>query len=85
MKVGVPKEIKDLRAPRGSYAWSRPRIRGCGPQRDLETSAGAGATDDNHRKAGASTFGSAREIFASSDMIAKVKEPQPLVVTEARK
>jgi alanine dehydrogenase len=45
----------------------------------VETSAGAGigATDDDYRKAGAIILGSAREVFSSSDMIVKVKEPQP--------
>lgn len=39
--------------------------------------AGIGATDDNYRKAGATIVGSAREVFASTEMIVKVKEPQP--------
>jgi alanine dehydrogenase len=45
----------------------------------VETDAGAGigATDETYRKAGATILGSTREVFASSDMIVKVKEPQP--------
>ena len=39
--------------------------------------AGIGATDDDYRKAGATILSSAREVFASSEMIVKVKEPQP--------
>ena len=34
-------------------------------------------TDEAYRKVGASIAGSAAEIFAASDMIVKVKEPQP--------
>lgn len=45
----------------------------------VETGAGAGigSTDDDYRKAGATILDSAREVFASSEMIVKVKEPQP--------
>lgn len=45
----------------------------------VETNAGVGigATDENYRMASATIVDSAREVFASSEMIAKVKEPQP--------
>lgn len=46
--------------------------------------AGIGATDDNCRKAGATILDSAREVFASSEMIVKVKEPQPCEWTQLR-
>lgn len=44
----------------------------------VETNAGAGigSTDEDYRKAGATILDSAREVFASSEMIVKVKEPQ---------
>jgi alanine dehydrogenase len=38
----------------------------------------------NYRNAGAKIMGSAREVFASSEMIVKVKEPQPSEWTQLR-
>jgi alanine dehydrogenase len=38
---------------------------------------GAGISDDDYRKAGASMIESAKEIYDKSDMIVKVKEPLP--------
>jgi len=45
----------------------------------IETKAGAGigADDDAYRAAGAKIVGTAKEIFERSDMVVKVKEPQP--------
>src|SRR5690606_13652048 len=37
---------------------------------------GAGFTDEDYQKVGASIAATAAEIFASADMIVKVKEPQ---------
>lgn len=42
----------------------------------IETDAGVGAADQDYRKAGAAIVGAAHEVFASSEMIVKVKEPQ---------
>jgi alanine dehydrogenase len=44
----------------------------------VETGAGAGigASDDAYRKAGATIADTASEVFATADMIVKVKEPQ---------
>lgn len=52
----------------------------------IETDAGAeiGATDDDYCRAGGTIIGSAREVFASSEMIVKVKEPQPSEWTQLR-
>ena len=38
---------------------------------------GAGFTDDDYRAAGAEIADTAEQIFATADMIVKVKEPQP--------
>jgi alanine dehydrogenase len=45
----------------------------------VQTGAGAGigASDDDYRKAGARIAATAQEVFSASDMIVKVKEPQP--------
>jgi alanine dehydrogenase len=52
----------------------------------IETNAGAGigATDGDYRNAGATILTSAAEVFASSEMIVKVKEPQPAEWSQLR-
>jgi len=59
---------------------SAQQYRGIGHSVTIETGAGAGAgfTDEDYIAAGASIAGSAADIFASADMIVKVKEPQPV-------
>lgn len=79
MKVGVPKEIKTHEYRVGLTPGAVREYVSAGHKVVVETSAGAGigSTDDDYRKAGATILDSAREVFASSDMIVKVKEPQP--------
>jgi alanine dehydrogenase len=79
MRVGVPKEIKTHEYRVGLTPGAVREYVAAGHSILVETDAGAGigATDDHYRKAGADIAGSAREVFASSDMIVKVKEPQP--------
>ncbi|KRR11014.1 hypothetical protein CQ10_40475 [Bradyrhizobium valentinum] len=52
----------------------------------IETNAGTGIgiTDDNYRTAGATILDFAGEVFASSEMIVKVKEPTSRVGAAAR-
>jgi alanine dehydrogenase len=40
---------------------------------EKDAGAGIGATDDDYRKVGAKAFDSAHEVFASSDMIVKIR------------
>jgi alanine dehydrogenase len=79
MRVGVPKEIKTHEYRVGLTPGAVREYVAAGHSVLVETDAGAGigATDDHYRKAGAEIAGSAREVFASSAMIVKVKEPQP--------
>ena len=79
MRVGVPKEIKTHEYRVGLTPGAVREYVAAGHSILVETDAGAGigATDDHYRKAGADIAGSAREVFASSEMIVKVKEPQP--------
>jgi alanine dehydrogenase len=79
MQVGVPKEIKTHEYRVGLTPEAVREYVSAGHAVIVETSAGAGigASDSDYRKAGARIAGSAREAFASSDMIVKVKEPQP--------
>jgi alanine dehydrogenase len=78
MRVGVPKEIKIHEYRVGLTPGAVREYVAAGHSVMVETNAGAGigATDETYRKAGAVIADTAAEIFASSDMIVKVKEPQ---------
>ncbi|MBP0115904.1 MULTISPECIES: alanine dehydrogenase [Bradyrhizobium] len=79
MKVGVPKEIKVHEYRVGLTPGAVREYVAAGHSVMIETNAGAGigATDDDYRNAGGTILTSAAEVFASSEMIVKVKEPQP--------
>jgi alanine dehydrogenase len=78
MKIGVPKEIKNHEYRVGMTPTSVRQAVHHGHEVVVETGAGVGitATDDDYRAAGAAVLESAKEVFASADMIVKVKEPQ---------
>src|SRR6201992_3188917 len=79
MRIGVPKEIKTHEYRVGLTPGAVREYVAAGHKVLVETNAGEGigASDDVYRKAGAEIADSAREVFASSEMIVKVKEPQP--------
>lgn len=79
MRVGVPSEIKVHEYRVGLTPGAVREYVAAGHQVVVQTGAGAGimATDDAYRTAGAEIAATAAEIFASCDMIVKVKEPQP--------
>jgi alanine dehydrogenase len=79
MRVGVPKEIKVHEYRVGLTPGAVREYVAAGHNVVVEANAGAGigATDEAYRKAGAVIADSAAEIFATCDMIVKVKEPQP--------
>lgn len=78
MRVGVPKEIKVQEYRVGLTPGAVREYVAAGHQVTVETGAGSGigASDDVYRRAGASIAETAREIYAKSEMIVKVKEPQ---------
>ncbi|MGY8665338.1 alanine dehydrogenase [Bradyrhizobium sp. UFLA05-109] len=78
MRVGVPKELKTHEYRVGLTPGAVREYVAAGHSVMVEVGAGAGigAEDDDYRKAGATILDCAREIFASSEMIVKVKEPQ---------
>jgi alanine dehydrogenase len=78
MRVGVPKEIKIHEYRVGLTPGAVREYVAVGHNVIVETNAGAGigATDDAYRKAGAVIVDTAAEVFATADMIVKVKEPQ---------
>ena len=78
MLIGVPKEIKNHEYRIGMVPASVQELTSRGHQVVVEANGGAGIgfSDDDYRAAGATIANTAEEIFASADMIVKVKEPQ---------
>ncbi len=79
MKIGCPKEIKKQEHRVGLVPASVKELVAHGHSVMVETGAGQGIgfTDDHYKAAGASIAPDAKTVFASNDMIVKVKEPQP--------
>jgi alanine dehydrogenase len=78
MKIGVPKEIKTHEYRVGLTPASVRELVAHGHQVWVESQAGAGigADDEAYRQAGAIIATAAAEVFATADLIVKVKEPQ---------
>jgi alanine dehydrogenase len=79
MRIGVPKEVKTHEYRVGlTPASVREVLRGGAHQLLVQKNAGAeiGFTDEAYRAAGAKIAGNAEEVFAETEMIVKVKEPQ---------
>ncbi|MEM8652055.1 MAG: alanine dehydrogenase [Pseudomonadota bacterium] len=79
MRIGVPKEIKNNEFRVGVTPGSAREYVARGHEVLVETNAGAGigADDAVYEAAGAKIIPTAAEVFESSEMIVKVKEPQP--------
>jgi alanine dehydrogenase len=79
MRVGVPKEIKNHEYRVGLTPASVREFVAHGHSVTVQAGAGVaiGLTDEQYRAAGAALVDGAAEIFRTSDMIVKVKEPQP--------
>ncbi|PCD02624.1 alanine dehydrogenase [Sphingomonas spermidinifaciens] len=79
MRIGVPKEIKNHEYRVGLTPPSVAELVAAGHEVTVETRAGGGIDfeDQDYVAAGARIVATAAEVFAQSDMIVKVKEPQP--------
>ena len=79
MLIGVPKEIKPQEYRVGLVPSGVREIIKIGGKVIIESNAGLGIqiSDDVYRAAGAEIVASAEEIYARSDLVVKVKEPQP--------
>ena len=79
MRVGVPKEIKNHEYRVGLTPPSVSELTAAGHEVIVQTGAGLGIDfeDSDYVEAGARIVADARTVFAESDMIVKVKEPQP--------
>ena len=88
MRVGVPKEIKNHEYRVGLTPSSVSELTAAGHQVAIETNAGMGIdfSDADYVAVGATILPDAASVFAASDMIVKVKEPQPseIALLEAR-
>ena len=86
MRVGCPKEIKNHEYRVGLTPGSVREYTAHGHEVLVETGAGAGigADDNSYRAAGAAIAKTAQEVFQKSDMVVKVKEPQPGEWTQLR-
>ncbi len=78
MKIGVPKEIKNHENRVGMTPTSVRECVQAGHDVYVEANAGAGigAEDEQYAQAGATLLATAEEVFATAEMIVKVKEPQ---------
>ena len=87
MRVGTVKEIKNHEYRVGLTPESARELSAHGHDVWVETGAGLGigATDDDYRKAGATIKDNAAAIFATCEMVVKVKEPQPVECAQLRR
>jgi alanine dehydrogenase len=86
MRVGVPKEIKAHEYRVGLTPGAVREYVAAGHRVAVEAGAGEGigASDESYRKAGATIADTARDVFSLSEMIVKVKEPQPIEWVQLR-
>jgi alanine dehydrogenase len=82
MRVGVPKEIKNNEYRVGLTPASVAELVAHGHEVFVETRAGNGIdfSDAAYEKVGATILPTAADVFAKSDMIVKVKEPQAVEI-----
>jgi len=78
MRIGVPKEIKveEYRVGLTPASVREYVMRGHDVIVEQGAGLGIGASDEVYRSAGAAIVETAAEIFATADMVVKVKEPQ---------
>jgi alanine dehydrogenase len=79
MRIGVPKEIKVHEYRVGMVPAGVRELTGAGHEVLVETGAGSGigVDDAQYTAAGAAIANTAAAVFERSDLIVKVKEPQP--------
>jgi alanine dehydrogenase len=86
VKIGVPNEVKTHEyrvglTPAGARELA---LHGHSVLVEHNAAVGIGISDDSYRAAGAAVVDSAAEVFASADLIVKVKEPQPAEIAMLR-
>ncbi len=86
MRIGVPKEIKSHEYRVGLTPGSVRELVHHGHQVVVESRAGEGigCSDDAYRAAGAQVVEDAAAVFATAELVVKVKEPQPAEIARLR-
>lgn len=79
MRIGVPKEVKKCEHRVGMVPSSVLELVNDGHEVFIESNAGKGIgfDDEHYRQHGAQIMATPAEIYAKTDLIVKVKEPQP--------
>ncbi len=79
MIIGVPKEVKDHETRVGLVPSGATALTEAGHRVLVQAGAGTGSSipDEDYVAAGAQIADTAAEVWARSDLVAKVKEPQP--------
>ena len=79
MRIGVPAEIKNNEHRVGLTPRSVHELCSTGKIVNVQSKAGSaiGFSDEDYQQAGATLLSSASEVYDSSDLIVKVKEPLP--------
>jgi len=79
MIIGVPEEVKDHEARVGLVPSGARALVESGHEVLVQAGAGTGSSipDEEYRKAGAQIVAEAAEVWGRSDLVVKVKEPQP--------
>ena len=87
MRIGVPKEIKVHEYRVGLVPAAARELVESGHEVLVQTgaAAGIGFTDADYQRVGAKIAATAADVFAKSEMIVKVKEPQPVECAMLRK
>jgi alanine dehydrogenase len=79
MIIGVPKEVKDHEARVGLLPSGAKALVEAGHKVLAQSGAGLGSSlpDEDYREAGAEIVPTAEALWSGSDLVVKVKEPQP--------
>lgn len=79
MIIGVPKEVKDHEARVGLLPSGAKALIESGHRVLAQSGAGLGSSlpDEDYREAGAEIVPTAEALWSASDLVVKVKEPQP--------
>ena len=87
MVIGVPKEIKNNENRVSILPFGVEDLSKFGHKVIIQSQAGCGSgfTDDDYKRSGAQIINSSENIFQQSDLIIKVKEPQPEEIQMIRK
>ena len=87
MNIGVPKETKRDEYRVAMLPVGVEELVRTGHSVFLEKNAGAGSglSDDAYVHCGATVVDTAEEVFATADLIVKVKEPQPVELNLIRR